>query len=476
MKKRNLFLAAAASIATLGGLVSCDDSANKIRVWVGEESVDFYRTQVEEFKKANADFTYEIEVKGMDTGAAAGTITQDPSAAADIYTVAHDNIGKLVAANCAKPLMDTELVEQINKDNPDSFKSVIKSLDASGKERVYAAPYISQALFLYYNKKAVSAEQAKTFEGLKEAARDAGTKAWTVTGDDGFNNSFTVLARKVGADGKQAGTSVKIYEGATSDGKSKGTSNFQGDDTIASLRFMQRSIKDDNGFKWASSDGWEKDFKNNGVLAVIGGAWHFNSAKAAVGEANLGMTLIPTYTLTAADVAGLTDVAEGDVYRGGTFADCKVFMINASSKADKYVSEQKLVKFLSSKEVQDASFADVSNVPAYEGASAKIKELFEANKITESQYQLAAAQTDMAAWGIPQPFITGTLNTYYYSKNASAIYKAMIDGSRYPTTGDTILDETTSLAGIRKGLYTMEYTWMHGKIPASFPENLPTKA
>jgi hypothetical protein len=151
-------------------------------------------------------------------------------------------------------------------------------------------------------------------------------------------------------------------------------------------------------------------------------------------------------------------------------------MINASSKADKYVSEQKLVKFLSSKEVQDASFANVSNVPAYEGASAKIKELFEANKITESQYQLAAAQTDMAAWGIPQPFITGTLNTYYYSKNASAIYKAMIDGSKYPTTGDTILDETTSLAGIRKGLYTMEYTWMHGKIPTSFPENLPTKA
>ena len=82
----------------------------------------------------------------------------------------------------------------------------------------------------------------------------------------------------------------------------------------------------------------------------------------------------------------------------------------------------------------------------------------------------------MAEWGIPQPFITGTLNTYYYSKNAPSIFRAIIDKTAYPTTGDVILEETTSLEGIRKALYLIEYIWMHGTTTKEFPENLPAKA
>ena len=61
--------------------------------------------------------------------------------------------------------------------------------------------------------------------------------------------------------------------------------------------------------------------------------------------------------------------------------------------------------------------------------------------MTESQYNLAAMQVGMSEWGIPQPFITGTLNTYYYSKNAPAVFRAMIDRTAYPTTGDQILSD-----------------------------------
>ncbi len=85
-------------------------------------------------------------------------------------------------------------------------------------------------------------------------------------------------------------------------------------------------------------------------------------------------------------------------------------------------------------------------------------------------------QVGMAEWGIPQPFITGTLNTYYYSKNAPEVFRAIIDKTAYPTTGDQILTETESLEGIRKGLYLMEYLWMHGLTPQTFPATLPTEA
>ena len=212
-------------------------------------------------------------------------------------------------------------------------------------------------------------------------------------------------------------------------------------------------------------------------LAVIGGAWHYNTAAAAVSEAKLGLALIPTMTLTAEDVDGLTGVAAGDVYRGGTFADCKVFMINGHSDPAKYEAEQKLIKYLTSKEIQNQSFKEVSNVPAYVGATDYIKGLFDAKEITENQFKLASCQVEMAEWGIPQPFLTGSLNTFFYSKNAPAVIRALVEGTKYPTTGDVILQDTTSLRGIREGLYMVEYIWMHGKNPQTpFPATLPVVA
>ena len=445
-----------------------------IRLWVGEESAEFYQKTCDEYVAAHPDFGYTVEVKGMDTGSVAGTISNDPTAAADIYTVAHDNIGKLASTQCAKPITDQALIDQVLADNPESFRGVIYST-LNGTSYLYGVPYISQALFLYYNKALVTEEEAASFEGLREAAKRADTKAITVTGDDGFNMSFALLARKV----SDHSTTVKIYEGAEAvSGGSKGVSNCQGDDTVAIVRWLQDYAADPNGFKWASSDGWDADLDKDhaGVLAVIGGAWHYNTAKAALGETNLGIAVIPTFTLTEASVEGLSSVAAGDVYRGGTFADCKCFMINAYSAASKYVKEQELITYLSSKEVQNASYLACLNVPAYVGATEFIKQCFDEGKVTESQYNLAAMQVAMAEWGIPQPFLTGTLNTYYYSKNGPAVFRALIDKTAYPTTGDQILTETESLEGVRKGLYLIEYLWMHGVNPSEFPADLPAKA
>ena len=480
MKKFLIFLMVFAMMAAM--LVGCSEGGDtpakdpnddgEIRVWVGEESAEFYQKICDQYVADHPDFGYKITVKGMDTGSVAGTITNDPTAAADIFTVAHDNIGKLAATQCAKPITDQGLIDQVLADNPASFQKVIYST-LNDQTYLFGVPYISQALFLYYNKALVTDEQAASFEGLQEAAKAANTKAITVTGDDGFNMSFALLATKV----SDHSTTVKLYEGAESvSGGSKGVSNCQGDDTVAIVRWLQAYAADPNGFKWASSDGWDADLRNNGALAVIGGAWHYNTAKASLGETNLGIALIPTFSLTNEAVEGLTGVAAGDTYRGGTFADCKCFMINANSAASKYAKEQELIKYMSGKEVQNASYLECLNVPAYVGASDYIKQCYDEGKVAEGEYKLAAMQVGMAEWGIPQPFITGTLNTYYYSKNGPAVFRAMIDKTAYPTTGDKVLTETESLEGIRKGLYLIEYLWMHGQAPKEFPATLPTPA
>ena len=105
MKKFLIFLMVFAMMAAM--LVGCSEGGDtpakdpnddgEIRVWVGEESAEFYQKICDQYVADHPDFGYKITVKGMDTGSVAGTITNDPTAAADIFTVAHDNIGKLAA-------------------------------------------------------------------------------------------------------------------------------------------------------------------------------------------------------------------------------------------------------------------------------------------------------------------------------------------------------------------------------------------
>ena len=100
----------------------------------------------------------------------------------------------------------------------------------------FAVPYISQALVLFYNKQYVTAEQAKTWEGLREAAKAAGSnvKACTFLGKDNFNFSWSILARQMPGNT----STLKLY-----DDKKAENCYFQGDDMIAVTKWTQSVIK-----------------------------------------------------------------------------------------------------------------------------------------------------------------------------------------------------------------------------------------
>lgn len=457
--KKTKFLSSLALLAISAcGLAGCGSSGNKVTIWVGNESTEFYTKIAQEFidsqEKGSPYSKFKVKVVGTDTGGAAGTIIQDKEAAADIYTVAHDNIGKLAQQQCARPITDESLIKQVQDDNPSAYSEVIH-YTIDGTKYLFGVPYISQALFLYYRKDLVTEEQAKTFEGLQAAAKanSATTKAVSVVGTDGFNFSFTVLARNA----KTGETSVKIYEDIK-----RTACEFQGDDAIANTKWAQRMYADPNGLSFPSS--WATDLQQGKAISVIGGAWHFNAFRDAVSESKMGITVIPTWTLTDADVEGTT-IPSGTVMQGGTFADCKVFMINSTIKSSKYDFAQALIKYMSSKSVQDRSFMECRNVPAYKGAADNIKTMYESKEISESTYALAAAQIKMAEYGIAQPFVTATLNTFYYSKNAPDLLKNTIinDKDAYGTTQK-----------VRETHYTMQYIWVNGTTPDSIPSTLPS--
>ena len=461
MKRKSLVLSPVLLTAlALPALASCGSSSKQISIWVGNESVEFYNKATAQFLEENPDFGYKFKIVGTDAGSNGGAMNTDNSACGDIVTVASDNIGKLAQANLLKPIKDEELTAQILADNPESYKSIIYSTytdEDTGEttEGLFASPYISQALFLYYNKAKVSADQVKTFEGLQQAAKavSADQKSFTVTGTDGFNFSFTLLAK----DAATNTSSLKLYE----DGK-KNACWAQGEDEVAIAKWAQRIFADPNGGNWPTSSGWAVELKNQLVLSVVGGAWHYNAALDALGE-NLGITVLPQFTLTAADCEETTDpTLVGKTMQAGTFADCKVFVINNAIDDEKYEPVQQIIKYLSKKEVQNESFKEAMNVPAYVGSEAYVDSI--KAEIPATQYDLAKAQLGMNKWGIPQPFVTGLLNTYYYSKSAPDEYKLCLinEGGAYGTTRK-----------VRETLYTMEHIWQKGTSPESIPATLP---
>ena len=127
MKNKKLLSLALAAL-TMSSVVGCQKKTDNILIWVGAESVEYYTQKLEEYKAANPDFAYGFDVKGVDTGSAAATFLNDTDAGADIFTIAHDNLAKLTAGSSTiMPVTDQGLLAQIEADNPDTFKSVIKS-------------------------------------------------------------------------------------------------------------------------------------------------------------------------------------------------------------------------------------------------------------------------------------------------------------------------------------------------------------
>ncbi|MCL1958392.1 MAG: hypothetical protein FWF68_02190 [Spirochaetes bacterium] len=461
MKKNRFRSAVAVIIAGLCVLSGCKKTEN-ITIWVGTEAKTFYQNKMDEwvaaYNAANGkQFPWTVTVESVDTGAAASKFLDDTAAGADIFTIAHDNLGKLIAGTSAiAPITDEKLLAQIANDNPSIFLDVIKGkVGDPGVEYTFGVPYIAQALVLYYNKAYFTDEDVKTWEGMWTKARANGKQTVTINGDDGYNNSFLVLATRA-SDGVHA---AKIYENQQFE-----NCDFTSDLAVAVMQWGQRFFTDSSpdgrtiyGAKKVSDSGWEVELKNEVSLSLIGGAWNFNAALAALGS-NLGIAPLPNFTLSSSDVAG-TNIAAGTVMRSGTFADTKMFVMKKHPKGDKKSEQlQNILTFLSSKKVQEEAFEQCANLPAYKNAStefAKIKE-------NTPEGLLAQVQIEMFANGRPQPFgANAKMNNWYYSQGAPAIVLDILTNAK-DSGGNRLYDST---AKIRAGMAVVETIWKTGKRP-----------
>jgi len=206
------------------------------------------------------------------------------------------------------------------------------------------------------------------------------------------------------------------------------------------------------GAKRVSDSGWEIELANEFSLSLIGGAWNFNAARSALGS-KLGIAPLPTFTLTAADVAG-TSIPAGTVMKSGTFADAKMFVMKKLARDDAKAQQlQNILLYLSSKAVQEEAFEYCQNLPAYKHAAEEFR------KVRENTLEglLAQVQYEMFASGRPQPFgVAARMNNWYYSQGAPGIVYDIL------TNADNLYDTT---AKIRAGMAVVETIWKTGRRP-----------
>lgn len=416
-----------------------------VKIWVGKEAVDFYKTAIEDYKKITPTFKAKVEILPSDAGSAAADFQKDPDAGADLFIVAHDNIGKLVGISgvpAIQPLSGA-LVDQIKADNTEEIKTVMQNdlkTQAGNMKVYYGVPVMSQAVILYYDKTKLTADDVQNWEKIKAkaAALNDDVQATSLLGTDSFNNSFVQLATNAA----DHSSSLKLYEDGIAD-----NTVVTGDDMVAKIKWAQKFFDQNEAgsAKWPTDSNFSVELKDGHSLSLIGGAWNLAAVEEIYGD-NIGIAKLPKFTITADEAYGTCKA--GTVFQSGTFADVKCFVMKAQTDPNRVIGLSDLLKYLSSKEVQEKCFVDNGSVPSYKNALTEFKSMQDDSK---TSVKMAKIQLEMSDWGIPQPFgLDPHFNTYYYSKSGDALFQDLMKDPVEFSTPEKILDQLKIIENIYK--------------------------
>ena len=167
MKKLLAIILTAAMLLSIVSFAAADDS--QIKVWVAEAAVDFTNEQIEAFKAANPDFAnFEYIVEPVGEGDAAKNVITDIESAADVFTFAQDQLGRLVQAG-ALVEVEEENAKTVEAENDAGSVGAVKMGGT-----MYAYPMTSDnGYFMYYDKSVVSdpTDLAKILEDCAAAGK-----------------------------------------------------------------------------------------------------------------------------------------------------------------------------------------------------------------------------------------------------------------------------------------------------------------
>ena len=335
-----------------GGGDSKETVEATVTVWGPQEDQSddngkWLQTQCEAFAAAHPEWKISFTYGVCSEGDAKTNIGTDPSAGADVYLFANDQIPDLIKAGGIAELGGTTL-ETIKKNNSETTVNTV-----SYEGSVYGVPFTGNTWFMYYDKSVFSEDDIKSLDAMVEKGKVAFPldNSWYIA-------SFYVAngCTLFGADGGDAAAGI----------------DFSGDKAVQVTDYLVDLIANPN---FSNGDvGTNADAK-----AFFSGTWDYQKALDAYGD-NLGIAPAPSFTLN------------GELKQMKSFAGSKAVGVNPSTALYKEHPEVAvaLAAYLGGTDAQKAHYELRNIIPTD-------------NNITVSD-ALAQAQMDTMAYAsIVQP-------------------------------------------------------------------------
>lgn len=292
-------------------------------VWGAEEDTELMNQIIQSFQtkyQGEAEFQISFQVQGESQckDALIGGLEDG----ADVFTFADDQLNALAAAGALDPIENAEEIIGRN------LSSAVEA--ATINERLYAYPLTADnGYFLFYNKQYITEEQAKTLDGILEAAAEEGklfTMDWT---------SAWYVYSFFGNTGLQVGLNDDGITNYCTWNQTGG--DIQGTDVAqAMLR-----IAANPGFASRTDEEFLNGVKDGSVIAGVSGVWNAVAIKEAWGE-NAGAAKLPTYSCKDSQV------------QMASFSGCKLIGVNAYSEYPEWAS--RLAEWITNEENQRLRF------------------------------------------------------------------------------------------------------------------------
>jgi len=256
-----------------------------LRVWGGEEDQALLREQADAFIALHADqvdLTIEIGVESEST--AKDTVLTDPTAAADVFAFASDQIHDLVNAGAIQAVQDIPGMVSLEDIQTRNSAGSVSTATVNGT--LYAFPFTDDnCYFMFYDSSVFTEEDVKSFERMLEVAEDAGKKVQYEI------SSGWYLAGYFAAAGLTTGVAE---DGVTA------TCDWNAEGGVAVCESILNLCKSP-----AFIAGQDGDFvagmQNGTIAAGINGPWNAAVAQEAWGE-NYAATKLPTVNIGGEDM------------------------------------------------------------------------------------------------------------------------------------------------------------------------------
>lgn len=358
-------------------------------VWGPQEDQsddNWLKTECEAFAAQHPNWTLTFNYGVCAEGDAKTNVGTDPTAAADVYMYANDQIPDLVAANGIAELGGTT-VDQIKAENSETTVSTV-----TYNGGIYGVPFTGNTWFMYYDKSKFTEDDVKNLDKMLAKGKVAFplSNSWYIASFYAANGCTLF-----GADGTDTASGV----------------DFKGDKATAVTNYLVDLAANKNFVNDADGAGLA-GLGDGSISAIFSGSWDYENVKKALGD-NMGIIAPPTITIDGKDL------------QMKAFGGSKAIGVNPNSKNPQVAVA--LATYLGGKDAQEAHY--------------KMRNILPTNKdIDVSTDALAKAQGDtMDFASIVQPILPEMAN---YWTPAQSMGEALVAGD---ITHDNAAEKTDAM-------------------------------